>query len=42
MTTRFWLTLLAVALGALIAAGVISRVYVEQQLPPEVERVAPH
>jgi hypothetical protein len=41
MTTRFWWIFLAVALGALVAAGMISRVYVGQQLPPEAERPAP-
>ena len=41
MTTRFWWILLTVAFGAIIAAGIISRVYVKQQLPPEVERLAP-
>ena len=41
MTTRFCVDSADGAFGAIIAAGIISRVYVKQQLPPEVERLAP-
>jgi hypothetical protein len=42
MTTRFWWILFAVVAGALVAAGTISRIYVRQQLPPQVERLTPN
>jgi hypothetical protein len=42
MTTRFWWIVMAVLMGALIAAGVLSRVYVGQHIPaPEAERLVP-
>ena len=42
MTTRFWWIVVAVLLGALLSAGLLSRVYVGQQIPPpEAERLVP-
>ena len=44
MTTRFWWIFMAVVIGALFAAGLLSRLYVGQQFPPqlEVNRLVPH
>ena len=35
MTTRFWWIFMAVVMGALLAAGVLARLYVEQHVPPQ-------
>lgn len=43
MTTRFWWIFMAVLIGALFAAGLLSRLYVGQHLPAllEVNRLVP-
>lgn len=35
MTTRFWWIFISVATGALLAAGVLARLYVAQHVPPQ-------
>jgi hypothetical protein len=43
MNTRLRLVVVAVLLGALVSACLLSRVYVGQQIPPaEVERLMTH
>ncbi len=37
MTARFWWIFMAVVIGALVAAGLLSRLYVGQQFPAQME-----
>ena len=42
MPSQLWWIIATVLLGALISAGLLSQVYVREQVPPaEIERLAP-